>query len=122
MFRIDSNNIVTISRGDTGLFTIFINQGTEFAPERYILQKDDKLYLGVMEPNQLFEDAIIKKVFDSTNVDDDGDVIVELQSKDTEHLLSGLYYYQLKLEKVEEETSAVTIDTIRPNTRFYIID
>lgn len=121
MFVLSNNNIVTISRGDTGISSVYINIGTEYAPKRYILHEDDKLYLGVMEPNQSFENAIIKKIYTKDNLDDDGDVIVIFTAEDTENLEPGLYYYQIKLVRNNIEARNI-VDTIRPNTKFYIVD
>ena len=47
------NNIITISRGDSFEFPLFINIGTLLNPIKYNLVEHEnaKIYLGVMEPN-----------------------------------------------------------------------
>ena len=70
MFEVDTNNIVAVTRGDTFKAPLFINKGTDLKPIRYVLNDKDELYLGVMQTNQYFEDAILKKKFTNKNLDE----------------------------------------------------
>jgi hypothetical protein len=63
MFRVGSTKIIEIVRGDSFEYPLFINMGTEMYPERYLLKDEDIVYFAVMEPNQRFENAILKKTF-----------------------------------------------------------
>ena len=85
----------------------------------YRLKDDDKLYIGIMEPNQLFECAIFKKVLDKdTPVDEIGDPIYTLTMEDTEYLIPGTYYLMAKLLQTDGEDQIVT--TVIPTTIFNI--
>ena len=88
MFDISYDGIVRLSRGDTANITLFINQGTKIEPIRYHLKDNDILYFAICEPNQLFEDAIVKKVFttDDSTFTDDGDLVIKINTIDTEYL------------------------------------
>ena len=94
MFDIDYGKIITINRGDSFEASLFINCGTKMVPERYLLKPGDVVYFALMEPNQKFEDAILKKVYTLADpMTSDGDLIISLKSEDTQHLLEGKYYY-----------------------------
>ena len=117
MFDI-SNNIITLNRGDTFSLDVNVNIGTTWDPTTYILEEGDKLYFALMEPNQPFECALIRKVFTKDDQDEDGCVIMNFKSEDTEFLLPGLYYYTIKLSR-EDDT---IVDTIVTKTKFTILD
>jgi hypothetical protein len=112
--------IITHHRGDTLSTPIRIYSDNHLDRTPYILQENDTLYLGIMEPNQKFEDAIIKKVFKSDSRRDDfGNILFTLKSIDTEKLLPGNYYYTLKL-KSEDTNGEETIQTLISPTLFWI--
>jgi hypothetical protein len=123
MFSISKDGIVTLSRGDNISIPLFINAGTEISPVRYTLQDDDIVYLGICEPGQPFETAIVRKVYDKDNreINEHGDLVVTFNTKDTEHLENGLYYYIVKLRRLNDSGEEI-IDTIIPKRKFYIED
>lgn len=105
MFNIDqTSGIVTMNRGDNVSFTIHINQGESIDPFQYKLKSQDNLYFAIEEPNQPFEQAIVKKVINTDNnlVDIDGNITFNLESKDTQCLMPGLYYYEIKAKLFKE--------------------
>lgn len=107
-----TNGIITLNRGDCDSFPLFINTGTPIEPVRFDLRFNpgSELYFGVCEPNQRFEDAIIRKKYtgaDLFNFNSNGDLMVEFTTDDTEYLLAGVYYYEIKLKEV---TNAERLD------------
>lgn len=94
------NNQITINRGDTFERPLFLNKGTELKPIRYKLKTNDRIYLAITEPNQPFECAILKKAYGRENININGDVVIRLESEDTERLIPGQYYYTIKAEFV----------------------
>ena len=126
MFDIAKNGIITITRGDSAETSLYINIGTELEPLITKLGDNDKVYLGVMEPNQLFEDAIIKKVYtkdDHKDEDDPEALTISFDCEDTENLLPGVYYYSIKLYRPGDGlTTKDRIDTIVPKRKFIIVD
>lgn len=124
MFDISRNGIITMSRGDTWKTEIFVNVGTELVPIGYTLKENEYLYFGLMEPNQPFEVALIRKRIDRTAVveGDAGYYKINFEVEDTEHLLPGTYYYEVKLLRIDEDTGGNLIDTIIPRTKFVIYE
>ena len=102
MGTIASNGIINLMRGDSFTTPIFINIGSKLSPRYYKLSVTDKLYFALMEPNQAFEDAVLKKVFDFTSPQDsEGNTLLTLKPTDTEKLLVGKYYYMIKLRAID---------------------
>lgn len=116
MVEISKNGIIVMNRGDTVSFPLFININDKLLPARYPFSDADKIYLGITEPNQRWECALIKKVFDATDLNENGDIIVKLSSEETEHVVPGTYYYEVKLghteEKTTEEGETETVETV----------
>lgn len=136
MFNIAFNGIITVNRGDSFSFPLTINFGSTLEPDAYRWSHPahlhDKIYFAVMEPNQPFETAIIKKVFTREDVDKDDQVIIKFKPKDTECVLPGKYYYQIKLQrfnskKLEDGTYVYNlddydVDTVIDKTQFFILE
>ena len=102
-------------RGDSFTAPIFINIGSKLAPVYYTLKPTDKLYFGLMEPNQAFEDAVVKKVFDFTSPQDsEGNTLLMLKPTDTEKLLVGQYYYMIKLRTIDEFNQESVRTVVKP--------
>ena len=109
-------------RGDTTTLVPFINKGTAMSPERYEITENDTIYFALMEPNQKFEDAILKKVFNSESpVTEDGDLIIKLNPSDTVDLLPGKYYYTIKM-KHDTNENEYDVYTLLQETEFWILD
>ena len=110
---------IRLTRGDSFDLPLTINQGTSLDPVRYELDKDDELYFALMEPNQPWEQAILKKKY---TFDDkiNGDIWIKLTPKDTMCLLPGLYYYQIKLRIYDYTVNDYYVNTIVPKTHFWI--
>ena len=119
MNNISSTNIVTINRGDDFSFKYKINLGDELNPKYYILTDSDRVYLGVTEPGQAFEDAIIRQVYFKTDMVDN-DLIISFKSLDTEYLMPGKYYYSIKLCR-NKGTESEQITTLINKKLFWIL-
>ena len=124
MAHISANNIITINRGDTFIYSFYIGIGEPMHQTIYELQPGDKLYLGVCEPNQPFEDALIKKIFTSSDVSSEGAIDIVFDASDTLNILPGDYYYSIKLSQPNLESSGAEdiVTTIIPRTKFVIIE
>ena len=116
MEPIVSDKIITLMRGDSFTAPIYINVGTKLTPRLYKLMAGDKLYFGLMEPNQAFENAVLKKTFDCASPQDkDGNTLLMLQPEDTERLLVGKYYYMIKLLTVDAFGQEAVRTIIKPS-------
>lgn len=118
MSNISSTNNITITRGDTFSFKYNINLGTILDPDNYILTENDRLYLGVYSPGQSFENALIRKMYTDKDMVDDY-VNIKFKTRDTQYLLPGTYYYDIKLRK-NIETDDEEIITLVHNRIFWI--
>lgn len=120
MFKITSNGIVTVNRGDSFELPVMLHTGHTMAPISYSLQPEDVVYLGIMEPNQPFETAIVRKKFTYEDLDKDGNVYIRFWPKDTVCLLPGKYYYQIKIQTFDKQTGQYDVETVVDKTLFYI--
>jgi hypothetical protein len=122
-YTISENNIIRMNRGDTFSFDFTISD--ENSPEgRYILKNDDVLYLGLMDPHQPFENALVKKRYTKDDCDEMGNLIIKFLPEDTLDLVPGVYYYSIKLHKItdDEEDYVDEVVTIINKTKFIICD
>lgn len=120
MFNISDNCIISMTRGDSIEAPLFLNEGTNTAPARYILSENDEVYLGVMECNEPFENALIRKKFTHKDLNENGDVVVRLNHEDTAQVIPDLYYYQIKLRKFNADTNTYEVHTVVQKTKFFI--
>ncbi len=126
MFEISNNGIIKINRGDSFSLNVFINIGTVIKPIQYVLKDDDRVYFALMEPNQPFEHALMRREFTREDLDVDANVDMRFDSEQTEYLLPGTYYYMIKLTRKEydfkSEKIVTIVDTIIPKTKFIIAE
>lgn len=122
MLRISNDGIITLSRGDNCSMPLFINMGTDLAPIRYDLHKNNKtvIYFSLMQPNQYFENGCLRKMYSAKNnnwnINDNGDLVISFEPKDTMYLMPGKYFYEVKADLNGEGY----INTIIQKTEFYI--
>lgn len=126
MIDLSRNGIIEVNRGDSFELPLFINQGTDITPIRYNMKNSNsEVYVGVMEPNQPFERAVIRKKYTKDDVNENGDIIVKFSSNDTVCLLPGKYYYQIKIKlynNYDNNKDDCNINTIVPMTQFIIVE
>ena len=120
-----AKNIIKMNRGDTYEFNLTIDdEGSENG--KYLLQGNDAVYFGLMEPNSAFEQSIVKKIYTEEDRDKDGNIFITIEPEDTEHLLPGVYYYSVKLEVDHENgktyESIHKVITVINKTKFIILD
>lgn len=121
VLQIDANNVITLTRGDSGVARIFINAGTKLEPLKYILQETDVLYFGVMECNSNFEHGLIKKLYYSKDLDDKNNLYVYFLPEDTLNVVPGKYFYEIKLKR-KLGSSDFLVDTVVDKTEFWVVD
>lgn len=120
MFGISTSGIVTVNRGDSFELPVTLVFGSPMIPMSYQLKDSDTLYLGIMEPNQPFETAIVRKMLRGTQVNNRKQPVFRFWPEDTACLLPGKYYYQIKLETIDTEYMRTDVETIVDKTLFYI--
>lgn len=123
MFNLAYNGIITVTRGDTFVLPLTLNGGTNLDPYQYQLDKNSFVYFAVMEPNQPFENALIKKKYSVNDTDEYGDVLIRFRPQDTQCVLPGKYYYQVKLQRFNsDDPEDYEVDTVVDKTLFYITE
>lgn len=123
MFNITYNGIITVNRGDSFSLPLVLDCGTKFNPLRYSLSDRSVVYFAVMEPNQPFENALIRKRYTIDDIDEDGNVIVRFRPQDTQCVLPGKYYYQVKLQRFNsDDPNDYEVDTVIEKTQFFILE
>lgn len=82
-----------ITRGDSDIIPVHLYYGKErdyLTNNTYYVNRNDKVFFAIMEPNQRFEDAIVKKVYRIKDCDEltydktSGTLYVRIDSADTE--------------------------------------
>lgn len=124
MVTISNNGFISLTRGDSFSVPLFINMGTGMVPVRYSLLEhpETEVYLGVMEPNQPFEKALIRKKYThESRINENGDLMIDFTGTDTEYLFPGKYFYQIKAKFIDKETG-INIDTIVSKKQFIVRD
>ncbi len=123
MFTLAFNGIITVNRGDSFSFPLYINCGTNLEPILYNIDSSVVVYFAVMEPNQPFEDALIKKRYTAADCDENGNVIIRFRPKDTQCILPGKYYYQVKVQRFNSDNPEdYEVDTVIDKTLFWITE
>lgn len=123
MFNISYNGIITVNRGDSFRLPLMLNYGTNLEPIHYKLCPKSVVYFAVMEPNQPFENALIKKRYTADDVDSDGNVVIRFRPQDTQCVLPGKYYYQVKLQRFNStDPEDYETDTVVDKTLFFILE
>ena len=107
MYCINDTNCFTLTRGDTFEFPLVINKNNnDIDFELYPLTDADTIYVAILEPNQSFEDAIIRKVITKDSpTDTENHPLLRLSSADTEFLRTGKYFITIKLQHNEDVTT-----------------
>ena len=99
MQSIANNGIITMNAGDSFTTYIYLNAGNEAYPFPYILEGTAKLYFAIVEPNQPFEEGVVRKILTEKDINiNDGTAKLVLLPQDTENLRPGTYYYEAKLD------------------------
>lgn len=117
MYTISRERIIELNRGDTFEMPLFINIGTKFHYIRYIVSDNDTVYLSICEPNDRFEKGVIRKMYSRDDVNENGDVVIKLTTEDTERIVPGCYYLEIKIKFANGD-----ISTIVPRRKFYLYE
>lgn len=119
-----ANNIIILNRGDSYSFNLpIIDENSESG--FYNLEGDDAVYLGIMDPHQPFELALVKKKYTVEDIDGAGNLLIKILPEDTIDLFPGIYYYSVKLKIAhvsDDGTEHSEVRTIVNNTKFILCD
>lgn len=135
MLNVGNNEQIIFTKGDTVVFSLFVNDGTELDPHPYEFIDRDKIVFAILSNNrtQEFNDAELTKIYINDElteeekqkdnifplVKDDNNVIIRLDPEDTAKLRPGTYYYQIKLYTKNKE-DIKEVHTITDRTKIEI--
>lgn len=123
MFNISYNGIITVNRGDSFSLPMVLNYGTTLEPMHYKMSQKSIVYFAVMEPNHPFETALIKKKYTIDDVDENGNIVIKFKPQDTQCVLPGKYYYQVKLQRFNsDDPEDYEVDTVVDKTQFFVLE
>jgi len=117
MYTINRERIITMNRGDSLRVPLLINAGDKWHIVRYILSYDDEVCLSICEPDQEFEHGVLRQVYTKKDLNKQGDVMINISSDETEDLVPGLYYLEIKVKLTNGR-----VGTIFPRRKFYIYE
>ena len=104
---------LSLTRGDTISLRLPLYEGTGIDRTPYSIKESDILYVGLMECNQAFEDALVRKKLTVRDVTDN-QFLVRFTTEDTEDLKTGKYFISAKL------ANGLSVTTVLPLTEFWI--
>lgn len=117
-YIVNKNNVISMNRGDYAEIPLYFKEGKFPYNTPITMTDDDVLFFGLMDPNQHFEHALLKKEYTgSSTIDKDGKFLLVLEPEDTLELMPGTYFYEIKLLTKDSK-----IYTLMQKTRFNIID
>lgn len=123
MITISPNNIIKFVHGDTidkaPIFIDCTNDETSTA-FKYIVKENDRILFSILEANQDFNEGIIRKIFTKDDLDENGNLLLTLDSSDSLNVLSGTYSYSIKLVQIRDDK--VIASTIITKTKLYILE
>ena len=95
--------VLEMVRGDTFVLPLELNCGAREAFVRHSLGIGEFLYIGIMKPNQSFEDAEIRCMLDCNSEKDAlGNSILRLCPSHTMNLFPGKYYLTIKFVRGQD--------------------
>lgn len=124
MFTVNSDMCIKMNRGDEVQLPLFVNNGTRIKPLRYTFEPDDgcEVYFYLLPLHKSYKDFILKKTFKSSgeiitekcgdetatikeaiNINDAGDMVITLETSDTENLFPGNYVYVVRAKILAEK-------------------
>jgi hypothetical protein len=95
-------------RGDSYTLPIVLNCGSREKFVAHTLQNNECLYIGIMKPNQSFENAEIRCMLNKDSEKDVyGNSIMRLLPEHTVNLIPGKYYLTVKFSNGRDITTLV---------------
>lgn len=120
MYSIDTNNCVSIVKGDYCKFPLELYLGRFPKRQEFQLEENDTAYFGLFNSNESFDKAILKKTLTVSDCDEYGNLWVTILPEDTIGLAVGTYYYEVKV--LYESDGVEHIDTVIQRTKFIVLD
>ena len=116
-----SQGLITVHRGDTFNLPLSLNVGTPLNINNFGMQQGDIARLRLFVANEPWEDYVLSKDATVENVTIENEieyVTFSFTEKDTQHIIAGEYYYELKVFSIRDNVEYAT--TVIPRRKFVI--
>lgn len=121
MLTVNKYNILTFNKGDDIELSLFLDCGSALSPIQYELTNDDTLYFGIIEYNQPFECALVRKIFTKNDIDENNNITIKLSGNDTYNIVPGEYSYEIKLKR-DTGNGNYEVHTVVSRTKLIILE
>lgn len=116
-----SQGLITVHRGDTFNLPLSLNVGTPLNISNFGMQQGDVARLRLFVANEPWEDYVLSKDATIENVTIENEieyVTFSFNERDTQHIIAGEYYYELKVLSTRDNVDYIT--TVIPRRKFVI--
>ena len=122
MLSIDKSGNITINRGDTFKVPIFIDISKDiFHNIRFPFTQKDELYFFLLEPNTSIKHPLLMQVYTRDDLNENGDIVLKFIHDDTDWIVPGTYYYEIKLRAPYQDGMKDALVTVVPRRKFTIL-
>lgn len=124
---INSNNDfeIVVKRGNPLKTKLFIDTGVDGEPYRYNFKEKDKVVFYIMPVNCPFEQAIFLKTFTHDNLNNYGDVEIEITKDEILSIPFNAYEYMIKVFQYvgqdENNEELYKVNTVTNGYKFTIL-
>lgn len=122
MLNISRSGNISINRGDTFKIPLFIDCSKDiFNSIRFPMQDGDEVYFYLVEPNTSFKCPLIKQIYTKEDTNENGDVILKFAHKDTNWIVPGTYYYEIKVRRKLKKGFEDALITVATRRKFIVM-
>lgn len=122
MLNISRNGNISVNKGDIFEVPLFIDCGRDiFNSIRFSIQEGDEIYFYLVEPNTSTRFPLIKQTYRKEDTNENGDVVIKFVPHDTDWIVPGAYYYEIKLRRKLKTGFENTLVTIAARRKFIIM-
>ena len=142
MYRIDAKHNIYLSRGDDFSFSYPVRLSKDSETIKFNSTDNCALDFYLFYPNSLNYEYVLRKTFRTDGItivnvcgesksrttfsknvmDDRGNIIIHIDSKDTMRIAPGQYKYQIRVQLYDPKTEDIKIKTITNRYDFFVIE
>ena len=122
MLNISRSGNISISRGDTFKVPLFIDCSKDiFNSIRFPMQEGDEIYFYLIEPNTSSRFPLVKQIYHKEDTNDNGDVVIKFVHDDTDWIVPGTYYYEIKVRRKLKKGFEDALVTVATRRKFIVM-
>lgn len=122
MLEISLSGNIKINKGDVFKVPLFIDCSDDiFTSIRLPFKEGDEIYFYIIEPNTSLRLPLLKQTYTKDDINENGDIVLNFTEKDTDWIIPGVYYYEIKLKKASNEYFDSELITIVKRRKFIVM-